>query len=68
MDLNQFEIMKVFVKLTYAVAGRNVDSLSKEEAKKYKKLSIQAKRILRNQNMEMSLYKLEAPTPNDPSS
>lgn len=57
MDTNLFETLKLFIRLMYSF--KQGYELTKDEQKKQKRLRIQAKRVLRSQNMELSLAKLE---------
>jgi hypothetical protein len=56
MDSNLFEVSKLFIRLYFAWTNA---PYSREDLKKLKRLRIKAKRVLRDQNMEMSLLKLE---------
>ena len=62
MDINQLEVMKVFVKLLYTVqelGSKPLESLPSAQLKTVKKLINLAKKLLRDQNMQMCLAQLD---------
>ena len=61
MDANLLEVMKIFVQLLYSVSDSTtqIQSLPKDRQKSINKLIKQAKKVLRNQNMQMSLASID---------
>ena len=61
MDANLLEVMKIFVQLLYSVSDstNQIQSLPKDRQKSINKLIKQAKKVLRNQNMQMSLASID---------
>ena len=61
MDANLLEVMKIFVQLLYSVSDSTtqIQSLPKDLQKSINKLIKQAKKVLRNQNMQMSLASID---------
>jgi len=57
MDHNLFETLSMFIRLYFASTSK--DLAQKDSIKKEKRLKIQAKHVLRSQNMEISLAALD---------